>query len=413
MRQRYLVGAKLWDTLSRGLFFLICTYRLPLEEAGRFGLLATVIGLLTFGLGYERHIDMQRQVAGRSSSAIRRRMADTLRFFRAHYLIVLPIAMLSASLVGVSGWPLGLATIVVIGEHFSIQAYLAVLLNPRAFPLLMVATAKNSLQLLAVLYLSWREPEALTTLSILQVWAVASVGYVAIAATWWRIWMREPLLLQGDELPAQTLREQYRASVLHFLVGLVAVMALQVDRLVVGFVLDATEVGIYFRNVALAGLALQVFNIASFNRVTPKVYRFAREGQHERALLEVRHEWRRFALVLLGLVVSVLAINALMDDFASRWGVKTTFVVVLTSSVLFRSRADYSGVLLLSMGQDRSIFLNQSAATLLGSLITFVLAHKLGLLGAFLGGSNTQLLYMLLNKRLLQATPSPSNASNA
>lgn len=98
MRQRYLVGTKLLETLSRGLFVLVCTYRLPLEEAGRFGLLATVIGLLSFVLGFERQIDMQRQIAGRSSSAIRRRMADTLRFFRAHYLLVLPISMLAATL---------------------------------------------------------------------------------------------------------------------------------------------------------------------------------------------------------------------------------------------------------------------------------------------------------------------------
>lgn len=402
MRQRYLVGAKLWDTLSRGLFVLICTYRLPLEEAGRFGLLATVIGLLTFGLGYERHIDMQRQVAGRSSAAIRRRMADTLRFFRAHYLIVLPISMLSASLVGVSGWPLGLATIVIIGEHLSIQAYLAVLLNQRAFPLLMVASAKNTLQLLAVLYLSWREPEALTALSILQVWAVASIGYVAVAATWWGFWMREPLLQQGDELPAQTLREQYRASALHFLVGLVAVVALQVDRLVVGGALDAAEVGIYFRNVALAGLALQIFNIASFNRVAPGVYQHARERTWQRGAEVVKVEYLRFALVFAGLVVLAMLIDHLLGYPARRWGLQTLFVLIMAAGVLLRTAADYKGLLLLSLGGDHELFRNQATAVVLGAAGLFLLSWVYRLPGAFLGAVLTPMFYFLLNRLSVQ-----------
>lgn len=402
MRQRYLVGTKLLETLSRGLFVLVCTYRLPLEEAGRFGLLATVIGLLSFGLGFERQIDMQRQIAGRSSSAIRRRMADTLRFFRAHYLLVLPISMLAATLAGVSAWPLTLATVVVIGEHLSNQAYQAVLLNQRAFPLLVAASAKNSLQLLAVLYLSWREPEELTALSILQVWALASISYVAIAATWWGLWIREPLLQQGDELPAQTLSEQYRASALHFLVGLVAVAALQVDRLVVGGALSAAEVGIYFRNVALAGLALQIFNIASFNRVAPGVYQHARERTWQRGAEVVKVEYLRFALVFTGLVVLALLINHYSGYPAHRFGLQTLFVLIMTAGVLLRTAADYKGLLLLSLGGDQELFRNQATAVVLGAAGLFLLALAYHLPGAFLGAMLTPMFYFLLNRLSVQ-----------
>jgi hypothetical protein len=402
MRQRHLVGTKLLDTVTRGLFVLICTYRLPLEEAGRFGLLATVIGLLSFVLGYERQIDMQRQIAGRSPSAIRQRMVDTLRFFRAHYLVVLPITMLAATWAGVSAWTLTLATIVVIGEHLSNQAYQAVLLNPRAFPLLVASSAKNSLQLLAVVSVSMSEPEALSVLFILQVWAIASLGYVAIAAIWWGLWMREQLPQESDELPNQTLNEQYRASALHFLVGLVAVAALQIDRLVVGGWLSADEVGTYFRHIMLTSLAFQIFNIASFNRVAPGVYQHARQSAWQRAVKVVKIEYIRFAIVFTSLVFLAVILGYLLPDHTRRLGLQPLFVLLMTAGVLLRTAADYKGLLLLSMGGDQALFRNQATAVLLGAAGLFLLSWSFYLPGAFLGAMLTPLFYFLLNRLSVQ-----------
>lgn len=90
-------------------------------------------------------------------------------------------------------------------------------------------------------------------LVILQVWAVASIGYLGIAAVWWASWVREPLPLQGDELPTQTIFLQYQDSSFHFLIGAVAV-ALQIDRLLIAGLLGPTDIGIYFRHVTLTSL---------------------------------------------------------------------------------------------------------------------------------------------------------------
>jgi hypothetical protein len=402
MRQRHLVSTKLLETFARGLFVLVCTYQLSLEEAGRFGLLATVIGMLSFGLGYERQIDMQRQIAGRSHSAIRLRMADTMRFVRAHYLVVLPISMLVATWAGVPAWPLTFATVVVVGEHLSNQAYQVVLLTPRAFPLLVASSAKNSLQLLAVLYLSWCVPEALTALTILQVWAVASIVYVAIAAIWWGLWMRVPLPQERDELPNQTLGEQYQASALHFLVGLVAVAALQIDRLVVGGVLSAAEVGIYFRHITLTSLAFQIFNIASFNRVAPGVYQHARQSAWQRAVKVVKVEYMRFAVVFTSLVFLALILGHHLPDHARLLGLQPHFVLIMTAGVLLRTAADYKGLLLLSLGSDQALFRNQASAVLLGTAGLFLLSWVFRLPGAFLGAMLTPLFYFLLNRFSVQ-----------
>jgi hypothetical protein len=402
MRQRHLVGTKLLDTVTRGLFVLICTYRLPLEEAGRFGLLATVISLLAFALGYERQIDMQRQIAGRSPAAIRKRMADTLRFFRVHYLVVLPVSMLAATWAGVSAWTLTLATIVVIGEHISNQAYQAVLVNPRAFPLLVASSAKNSLQLLAVIFVSMGVPETLSALSIFQVWAIASLGYAAIAAICWGLWMLEPLPPESDELPNQTLDQQYRASGLHFLVGLVAVAALQIDRLVVGGVLSADEVGTYFRHIILTSLAFQIFNIASFNRVAPGVYQHARQSAWQRAVKVVKIEYLRFAQVFTSLVFLALILGYLLPDHTRLLGLQPLFVLIMTGGVLLRTAADYKGLLLLSLGGDQALFRNQASAVLLGATGLFLLSWAFRLPGAFFGAMLTPLFYFLLNRLSVQ-----------
>lgn len=398
IRQRHLVGTKLLETLCRGLFVLVCTYQLPLEEAGRFGMLATVIGLLSFGLGFERQIDMQRQIAGRSSSAIRRRLADTIRFFGAHYLLVLSISMLTATLVGVPAWLLTLITVVLIGEHLSNQAYQAVLLNSRAFPLLVAASAKNSLQLLAVLYLSWREPEAFTALSILQVWALASVGYVAIAGVWWLRWVQEPIALQGDELPTQTILLQYQASSFHFLIGAVAVAALQIDRLLIAGALTPIDIGVYFRHVTLASLAFQVFNIASFSRVAPGVYQLARQKAWGRAAQVVRIEYTRFALLFASSVALALVADQMLGNPTRRLGLEATFLMIITVAVLLRTAADYKGLELLSMGGDQALFHNQATAVVVGAGGLLLLSWRYHLPGAFLGSVLTPMFYFLLNR---------------
>lgn len=402
MRQRYLVGIKLLETLSRGLFVLICVYRLPLEEAGRFGFLATVISLLSFLLGYERQIDLQRQVAGRSSSAIRRRMSDAFLFFGTHYLLVLPILVLSGFLWGGAPSLVGLLALVVVGEHFLNESYKGVLLDRRTYPLLVMAATKNVLQLTAVLVLSWQLGGGLTTNSVLEVWAVASTIYLVATITWWVLWAREPLTVSGDELPRQTILQQYRASALHFLVGLVAVAALQTDRLIVGFLLSASEVGIYFRHLVLAGLALQIFNIASFNRVAPEIYRLARENASHSGAKVVQIEYGRFAICLAGLMALALLVDHLLGPLASRLGLQAVFMVIMILGVLLRTAADYKGLLLLSLGGDEVLLRNQATAVLLGAAGLFALAWMFQLPGAFVGALLTPLLYLVLNGLYVQ-----------
>ena len=132
MAAHRLVVTKLVETAARGFFMLVCIYALPLEEAGRFGLIATAVGLLAFALGFERQIDVLRRVAGLPIGAVRGRFADTLRFFGVQYAVLVPVLLMAGWWAGVSPEHLAIGLVILAGEHFSLQAYQAVLLEHQA-----------------------------------------------------------------------------------------------------------------------------------------------------------------------------------------------------------------------------------------------------------------------------------------
>ena len=192
---------------------------------------------------------------------------------------------------------------------------------------------------------------------------------------------------------------QYRASRIHFIVGLVAVAALQVDRLVVAGTLSPFDVGVYFRNVTLAGLALQLFNIVSFNRVAASVYAHAREGQRTRARVVVDSEYRRFSLALsltgaIGLGVAWLWPGQPLATLH----IEPLFVLLFGAGVLLRAAADYAGLLLLALGADNHVLRNQVVAVAFGALILALGSWRFGLTGAVVAALTTPMIYFLLNR---------------
>jgi hypothetical protein len=398
MSANRLVVTKLAETASRGLFMLVCVYALPLEEAGRFGLIATAVGLLAFALGFERQIDVLRRVTGLPIGAVLGRFADTLRFFSVQYAFLVPVLLVAGWWTGVSPENLALGLVILAGEHFSLQAYQAVLVSPRAFPLMVVVAAKNLLQLLAVVAWIAFSGERLHIDWVLDLWAVSSLCYLVAAAVIWRVASRTAAADAADALPPQSVPEQYRASCMHFMVGAVAVAALQLDRLVVGGVLSEADLGVYFRNVTLAGLGLQIFNVASFNRIAPGVYMHSRNGASDVSAGVVRHEYRRFAGVLVAAAALVLGTNLALGEPLHRWHLETLFLVLMTMVVLLRAAADYDGLILLSVGAEAAVFRNQAAAVAIGAGTFFLMARAFGLIGAFAGALATPFLYLAFNR---------------
>ena len=81
MRQRVILGTKLFETVARGVFVLTCTYRLPLVDAGQFGLAVTLIGLAAWVTG--------KPVAlGGSLGRVKAICAQTPDLFQATFIVL-------------------------------------------------------------------------------------------------------------------------------------------------------------------------------------------------------------------------------------------------------------------------------------------------------------------------------------
>ncbi len=403
MRIRFLVGAKLLEMVSRGAFILFCTYSLPIVDAGKFGLISTVVGLASFLLGFERVIDVQRRVAGNAPAVIHQQLRDTLHFFGVQYVIALPILAL---LLGLAiGWPiqmLALFTMIVIGEHLSNQAYLVTLVDREAFSFILAVIVKNITLFAAVLAVSWNNPTNFDVFWVMHAWGLVSLAFVAVAFFLWKYRSRLIQSQQAELPPRQPILDQYRASRLHFLMGLVAIIALQADRFVVGATLSAEDIGVYFRNITLAALAFQFFNIVSFNRVAPDVYHLSREGRLDQAFKLVKTESGRFAVVFACLVGLALTINTLLHNPASRFHIETSFVMILTATILLRTTADYLGLLLLSVGADTRLLRHQTTSVVAGVSCMTLLAALFHLPGAFLGTLAAPAVLLGLNLMLIK-----------
>ncbi|MBS0308523.1 MAG: hypothetical protein JSS58_06090 [Proteobacteria bacterium] len=398
MRIRFLVGAKLLEVLSRGVFILFCTYSLPLVDAGKFGLTSTVIGLTSFLIGFERLIDVQRRMAGASQVVIHQQLRGTLHFFGVQYAFVLPILAFLLGLI--AQWPpfiVGLFILIAVGEHLANQAYLMTLIDREAHAFLLAVVFKNILLLIAIFLGKWHTPNDFNLFWVMHIWGLASLLFITIVTV---LWHRRTRLFQTQNiaLPSpQRIPEQYRASKLHFLMGLAAIIALQADRFVVGATLSAEDIGIYFRNITLAGLALQFFSIVSYARISPDIYRLGREGALIQARKTVKTEYHRFALVLICLIGLALGINFVMHNPASRFHIAAPFVAILTVGVLLRTAADYSGLLLLSAGADTRLFHHQITSVIVGLPCMALMAALLGLPGAFSGTLIAPAILLALN----------------
>jgi O-antigen/teichoic acid export membrane protein len=274
---------------------------------------------------------------------------------------------------------------------------------------MLLSNARNLVLAAGILVLPRVDPAGFTFDNVLLLWVLTSLAYLPLAgAAWWLLGRKA--MAQADDVVAdraypvtQPIPSHYRASFLHFLGGLVAITALQADRFAVAGTLSAYEMGVYFRNVTLASLALQVFSIISFNRVSPRIFALSRNGNFPQAKAMARREYLRFLRLAVAVFAAAVLGNLLLDNPAARYDVSMPFLLVLACGVALRSGADYAGVLLLSVRQDRIVIRNQFVSVLAGIILLVALAIQFGLPGAIAGTVFAPLFCLLLHRmRLLR-----------
>jgi O-antigen/teichoic acid export membrane protein len=398
-----IVALKLVETFVRSLFVLVTSYALQIEQSGRFGLVVTLIGLFAFLFGYERQVDLQRKMVGQPSLLFDRRLVDALWFWSFNYSFEVPLfALLMFLWIKLPPALVLWSVVIVIGEHLANQAYQMAMIGPRYRHLMLVVTAKNVSLLAAVAYLIAFDKPDLSLDNILLAWGVLSVGSIVVLAAGF-LFIRERVPRE-EQLSLEIIWRQYRASLAHFLIGSVAILSVQMDRLVAGALLVPAEVGSYFRHVMLISIVYQLFNIASFNRVLPNIFSLAQTQTVTAIRPVVRREYLLVIAVSVVIYLTILVVGYLPRiDFFARYHIRPELLAVFFTSFLLRAGADLNGILLNGKGLERRILRIQATALAIGLLFYVVLASRFGIAGAAVAGLAAPSIYLGLSRRTLSA----------
>ena len=393
----YIVIVKFIEVIARAGFIIGVTYTLPLEAAGQFGIIVTITGLFSFALGFERHVDLQRRLVGVPAPEFDRAYGDALQLYAFQYVVLLP---LYAALIYISAntdvWQTLLCVVIVVGEQLTNQVYQIALVNARFYRKLAVVAART-----ICLLLVWAVPllliPGLVRLDVfLTGWAVSSAVMIAILGVMW---------LASNEAAAHESRftfttrifTQHKASLNHFLIGTVAILMLQFDRLTVGWLIPKRDVGIYFRHILLVSIAYQVFNIAFYNRVLPRVFAMAKTDSVAAARRVTRAEFVKVAaLVALGFV-GLAAIDAItLGTLFARFDLDLMLIAVLLGGAVIRVAADFNALILNARLREGVVLQTQLTAFGVGGVLLIWMTWNYHIWGAAIAGLASSLLYFAL-----------------
>lgn len=401
------VVIKLVDVVARAAFVLTATFSLPIADAGRFGLIVTLVGIFAFVFNFERHIDIQRRAAGEGPAVFDRHVTQALKFFAFNWAIMVPVFVLAIALwAEASPWILSLAVMVVLGEHLSNQAYQYAMIDSRYQRLLLVVAAKNALLAIAVIWYLLILRGRVNLESILEIWA-----FGAVLCTLGLGLSFAKLNSSSSRRRAFDIRVdifgQHRASMTHFAIGLLAILMLQLDRLVVGGLMSFAETGRYYRHTLLVSLAYQAFGIASFNRIAPSVFAESKTMTVPQLNVRVQQEYRKTVIGAPLLLLAAWCVDSVTDGaLFKRLDLEIGLMGVLLLGFMFRARADFHGLVLNSLHREREVLVSQSAAFLAAGVLLVALTWWIGVYGAAASTVVAASVYMFLVRRSLLVTQS-------
>lgn len=396
LARMYLAIIKIVEVLARAGFTVGLTFALPLAAAGRFGFVATLIGLFAFAFNWERHIDIQRRLVGASPAALDAAVAAMMRLWLVNYGCMIPLfGLILYFWADISLWMLLLALVVAMCDQIANSVYNLAVVETR-YRLMVALVATKSLALLVTAgVLIFVMPGYLSLELIMLLWTLMSVAATLPIGI---LWIRFRAESYEEAAPAPSVWDQYRSSLTHFLTGLLAVLILQVDRLMVGGLLLPEAAGMFFRHVMLVGFAYQLFSIASYNRRLSQILALTRNngvGAAERVV--VREMARLVVLVALGFT-TYLWLDTLTDGaYTNSFSILPALLMTMLGTALLRMAADFQALILNARFHERRVLMNQLLGFGLTVALLALLTARYGLFGAawasFAGGAT----YLFLN----------------
>ena len=364
MHPRSISYIKLIDIAARTIFVLMLLYLLPNRDAGQFGLALTLGSLFSFVCGFERYVDLQRQLVGCAAQLVDRKLFATLWFFIFNYVLWLPILSMFLILwAHIDDWNLVLYLIIAIVEHLSNEVYRLALIETRYRHLLWVSLIKNLVLLLVMCGVASHNPNNINLTNSLLGWA--SLSIVVALFGFYLVRRQSKTIVSKIEMVSikAVLIDGYKNSLTHFIVGAVAVLSVQVDRLIVGGLLDLDNSGIYFRHVMLASVIYQATGVLSHNRILFNVYDKANSWKIEDINLIIRRELFIIVPSTLMLISTVLLIGiSNMNYIFNILNINSVYLAALLFGYLLRTVADYKSLVLNAGFKERYILRSQIIA---------------------------------------------------
>lgn len=397
-----IASLKLCDIGARSLFVLLVLFSLPAREAGQFGMLLILTAFYAFFAGYERYLDLQRNLAGLNDPAADQLLISALRLYGVNGLLALPV--FTACLLLWVELPPSLAAmgaVVAVGEHLSNEAYRVALISHRYRQFLIVALIKN-IVLVAAIAAIWLSDHALLLTTVIKVWGALSAGVLVVLSF---MFVRNTTDASG---PLTSLKHQLRASHTHFVVGLIAVLSLQIDRLIAGALLSFESSGAYFRHVFLASVAYQALGILSVNRIMPRVYRHFALGEKSAAAAIVRRERVCIVFAYGAFAAVALALRGLgPENWPALERIDPSYLVILIVAFLLRNIGDYNSLVLNAVFCERAVLRSQVFALASSFLSSIVLTPLFGigglLVSVVVGAAAYLMTSTLLTRRAVSA----------
>jgi len=350
---------KLTDTFFKSLFSLIIVYLFPIETSGVFGFFLVIVGIGSVLIGFERYISFQIQTVDMNQRNIQQKLSNLFLFYSFNLFIVAPIFSIIVYLKVVqSPLMLLLCILILFAEMLSTNIYNIGVVHKKYIIGMRVVIIKNLLLVLFSLQIySLNLNESLVY--IFSFWSLLSMCQILIFIYFFFKFQK---LYKIDIFSTSFLEifNQYKISKFHFLIGIVAIVWIQADRLLVGFWFDAKMMGVYYRHVAITSLLHQIFFITSFNRLVPKIYSLAKNNGYNILNKIIIKEYKIILITLLFIVSFILiSYYTILKEYFLYFLLQIDIILTLIFILSIRIYADFQTMIINAYKLEKNIFIYQ------------------------------------------------------
>ncbi len=387
---------KLTDTFFKSLFSLIIVYLFPIEISGVFGFFLVIVGIGSVLIGFERYISFQIQTVDMNQRNIQQKLSNLFLFYSFNLLIVAPIFSIIVYLKVVqSPLMLLLCILILFAEMLSTNIYNIGVVHKKYIIGMRVVIIKNLLLVLFSLQIySLNLNESLVY--IFSFWSLLSMCQIIIFIYFFFKFQK---FYKIDIFSTSFLEifNQYKISKFHFLIGIVAIVWIQADRLLVGFWFDAKMMGVYYRHVAITSLLHQIFFITSFNRLVPKIYSLAKKNGYNILNKIIIKEYKIILITLLFIVSFILiSYYTILKEYFLYFLLQIDIILTLIFILSIRIYADFQSMIINAYKLEKNIFIYQIICLSIFLLLMIFLAPFFKIKGVVLALFISTIVYAIV-----------------